>query len=103
MSDKSQDGQSGARNPGSVVWGYACHIMSHYDEWEEEAGAAAQFDQDDKVGAAVVRGHLIRVLNDLVEESAKVCEGRARCRKDQIPIHNEAIKCADQIRHNLKA
>ena len=50
-----------------------------------------------------IRKCLENCIASVVEECAKVCEGRAAVRRENIVVHNEAMKCADQIRHNMTA
>ena len=85
----------------TVIYGFAAHIMAHWDEWEAEAGHASQVEQDDRIWSEVMHNHLEAVLSDLVKLAAMQCECRARARTNNMTVYNEAMKCADQIRHNL--
>lgn len=76
-------------------------IIVSWDDWEAEANQQAQQYQLPEAYDFAMQARLQIVLETVVEESAKVCEGRANCRLDSISIYNEAMKCADQIRHNL--
>lgn len=81
----------------------ARRILAQWDNWEAEAGQQSQFEQNAEVGETILLSHLMVELSELVECAAMVCEGRAHVRENQIPIYNEAMKCAGQIRHNLFA
>lgn len=76
-------------------------IMVSWEDWDADAQQQAQQAQLPEAWDFTMQARLTIVLEDLIEKAAKVCEGRAECRKDQIPIYNEAMKCADQIRHNF--
>lgn len=85
----------------SVATEIAKRIIALWPAWEAEAGKQAQATQTPEAYDYEMETRLMVELTDLIEEAAKVCEGRANCRQEQIPIYNEAMKCACQIRHNL--
>lgn len=85
----------------SVVQTFAERIIDRWDEWEADAGQQAQMYQDPDAGRECMAALVKQELTALVEQAALVCEGRAKHLKNQIPVYNEAMKCAGQIRHNL--
>jgi hypothetical protein len=85
----------------SVIETFARRIYVRWEAWEADAGQQAQAHQDTDGRDELMVSLIAQELTALVEQAALVCEGRADARRDRIPIYAEAMKCADQIRHNL--
>lgn len=81
----------------------ARYIIAQWPTWENEAGLASQVEQSPEAGDALLMQRLTASLTELIEEAALVCEGRANVRQGQLTVYGEAMKCADQIRHNMLA
>lgn len=85
----------------SQITDCAKRIIAKWDDWEAEAGQRAQSSQDADTFDFEMELKVTSELCRLIEDAALVCEGRAKCGQNQISIYNEAMKCADQIRHNM--